>query len=97
MRYRLSPEARLDLLQIREYIARDNPSAAAKTIRSIRDVVRTVISRFPEAGAFCDNLATGLRCFPIRSYVVYYRFDNDVEVVRVLHGAREVSAIFRAK
>jgi toxin ParE1/3/4 len=97
MRYRLSLQAHHDLMQVRDYIARDKPSAAARTIRSIRDVLRTVISRFPETGAPCEELAPGLRCFPVGNYVVYYRFDKAVDVVRVLHGARDVSAVFRAK
>jgi toxin ParE1/3/4 len=94
MRSRLSAEAKKDLAEIRDYIARDKPTAAATTVRSIRDVLRTVISRFPETGASCDELSPGLRCFPVGNYVVFYRIDKTIDVVRILHGARDIGAIF---
>ena len=97
MRSRLSAQAKKDLADIRDYIARDNPTAASKTVRSIRDLLRNVISPFPETGAACDELSPGLRCFPLGNYVVFYRIDKTIDVVRILHGARDISAIFRAK
>jgi toxin ParE1/3/4 len=97
MRSRLSAEARIGLIGIRDQIARDNPIAAAKTVQSIRDVLRTIISRFAETGASCDELAPGLRCFPVGNYIVFCRIGKTIDVVRILHGARDISSIFRAK
>ena len=41
-----------------------------------------------------EELASGLRSFPVRRYVVFYRpLVDAIEVVRVLHGARDVTEI----
>ena len=95
MKTQLSTEARADLADIRRFIARDNPRAAAKVVHSIRESLRDVISRYPLVGTACSEIAPGLRCFPVGSYVIFYRVDATVTVVRVLHGARDASSIFR--
>ncbi len=42
-----------------------------------------------------DNLAPGLRVCPYQSYCVYYVHDDDtVTIVRVVHSARDVRAMF---
>ena len=95
MRIRLSAQAKADLADIRRYIAADNPRAAAQVVRSLRDTLRNTISRFPFAGKPCDELAPGLRRFPVGNYVLFYLVGKGVDVVRVLHGARDIEAIFR--
>jgi toxin ParE1/3/4 len=44
-----------------------------------------------------DELVRGLRCFSVGNYVIYYRLlvpnEQTVEIVRVLHGARDVERI----
>jgi len=40
-------------------------------------------------------LAARLRSFPVGSYVIFYRpMENGVEIVRVLHGARDLPPLF---
>jgi toxin ParE1/3/4 len=95
MKTQLTTEARADIADIRRYIARDNSPAAAKVVGSIRETLRDVISRHPLVGTACDEIAAGLRYFPVGSYVIFYRVDQSIIVVRVLHGARNASAIFR--
>jgi toxin ParE1/3/4 len=95
MKIRLSDEAKADLASIRKHIAADNPRAAADVLRSIRDTLRDTIAHFPLAGMRCDELAPGLRCFPVGNYVVFYLIGGGIDVVRVLHGARDIEAIFR--
>ena len=96
MKVRLSAQAKADLAAIRHYIAADNPHAAAHVIRSLRDTLRNTISRFPYAGKPCDELVQGLRCFPVGNYVIFYLAGEGIDVVRVLHGARDIEAIFRS-
>jgi toxin ParE1/3/4 len=39
-----------------------------------------------------------LRSLPVGNYVIFYRpTQDDVEVTRVLHGTRDIDALFRAK
>jgi len=45
-----------------------------------------------------DELAADLRSFPVGRYVIYYRsLPNGVEIVRVLHSARDLNADFFAE
>ena len=96
MRTWFSPLAESDLADIYYYISRENQRAAAKLVRSIRKAVRKVISHFPLAETSCDELAPGLRHFSVGNYVVYYRLTSRVEIVRVLHAARDAGTIFRS-
>jgi toxin ParE1/3/4 len=42
-----------------------------------------------------DELAPGVRSFPVGRYVAFSVPRNDgVDVVRVLHGARDIDAVF---
>ena len=44
-----------------------------------------------------DELAEGLRSFAVGRYVIFYRpISEGVEIVRVLHGSRDIDAIFQA-
>jgi hypothetical protein len=48
-------------------------------------------------GRLRPELAPHLRSFPIGNYVIFYRLTQEgIEVARVLHGARDIDALFRA-
>lgn len=92
--FRVSPAARADLDDIWFYIAQDNLDAADKFIRA-------VVSRFPKLAAMPqlgrrrEELAPRLRSFPVSRYVIFYRpMENGIEIVRVLHGARDFPPLF---
>ena len=92
--HRVSEAAKSDLQEIWLYIAQDSPDVADK-------FVRFLVSRFPllasmpEMGRSRDDLASHLRSFPVKSYVIFYRpADIGVEIVRVLHGARDFPPLF---
>ena len=52
------------------------------------------LAEWPEMGRARPELAPGLRSFVVARYLVYYRVTRDaVEVVRVLHGRRDVDAM----
>jgi toxin ParE1/3/4 len=45
-------------------------------------------------GANRDRLGSGLRSFPVGNYLVFYRTVPDgIELVRLLHGARDLSRL----
>ncbi len=92
--YRVSDVARSDLEAIWLFIAQDNPEAADRFLR-------VVVSRFPmlatmpKAGRQRDELSVRLRSFPVGNYVIFYRLmENGIEIVRVLHGARDFPPLF---
>ncbi|ADE16404.1 plasmid stabilization system [Nitrosococcus halophilus Nc 4] len=54
----------------------------------------TKLADFPRIGLSCEELAPGLLSFPVGHYLVFYLETSDgIEVVRVLHGARDIPAI----
>jgi toxin ParE1/3/4 len=88
-------QAELDLILILANVGRHNPAAAGRLAAAI-DRKCQLFATFPEMGMQRDDLAPGLRCFPVWNYVVFYRPINDgIEVMRVVHAARDFPSIFR--
>ncbi len=84
-----TPDAIADLDGIWDYIARDSPRAADLVLDELNDRF-ALLAGNPEIGELQPTLADGnYRRFTHRSYVVYYRpQENGIVIVRVLHGAR---------
>jgi toxin ParE1/3/4 len=90
------PRAQSDLVEIWDYIADDSEARADAFLDRIDQKFRTLAQR-PGLGRARDELAEGLRSFPVGRYVVFYRpLPEGVEIVRVLHGARDLTAAFFA-
>lgn len=92
MRVRFSTLAKSDLMEVKRHVARDKPLAAARLIRSIQKRIGESIAVHPEIGQPCDELAVGLKRFSLGTYVV--RIAECVEIARILHGARDIDALF---
>lgn len=89
-----APSAQADAIEIWTYIAEDNAEAASRLLDRFNRVVRT-ISMQPNIGKAATELAPNLRVFPIGSYLIFYRpIKNGVEIVRLLHSARDITAEF---
>jgi toxin ParE1/3/4 len=85
-----TPQANLDLLEIWDYIDRDNTPAADKLVRRIDEAFAT-LARNPQMGALHEEYRPGLRTFAVGNYIIFYRaMDDGIEVYRVLHGARRL-------
>jgi plasmid stabilization system protein ParE len=70
------------------YIARDNPSAAARVVVSITEVVER-LSQYPGLGRPGRVIGTRELVVPDTSYIIPYRVrGNTLEVLRVFHAAR---------
>jgi toxin ParE1/3/4 len=95
MEYRLADLAFDDLVDIHDFIAQDRPEAARRFIGRLYDKFEFLAS-FPEAGERRPEFAGGdIRVFCAWSYVIYYRIRaNDVEIARVIHGARSTDTLF---
>jgi toxin ParE1/3/4 len=84
------PEAECDLDEIWWYIAQDNPCNADSFLDRIQERFIS-LADFPQQGTGRDELKTGLRSQPLGNYLIFYFPLNDgIEVVRVLHGARDI-------
>lgn len=91
---RLSGRARADLHEIWLYIASDTPEAADRFIQRLLATCRKLASS-PSIGRAREELARGIRSFPVGSHVIFYRVSKSgIEVVRVLSGYRDIEALF---
>lgn len=89
-------EANLDLYEIWEYVALKSPASADKIIRRINGIFE-LLSENPGVGRKQDDLAPGLRVFPVSPFLVFYIPLPDregVEIVRVLHERQDRDRAF---
>lgn len=85
-----SRTARADLREIARHYAKVNPDYGRRVIEQIRQQCRQ-LGRFPELGRTRDELANGLRSFPTRPYVIFYKpTTRGATIVRVIHGSRDI-------
>ena len=88
------PLAETDILEIWDYIADDSLAAADRWVDRLDEQLR-VLATQPMMGRARDELAPGVRSFPFGRYVIFYvPLDDGIDVVRVLHGARDIHAVF---
>lgn len=90
--YRLTPAAEDDLFEIWNFIARDNLTAADRLEEDIFGAFKRLANR-PGLGHFRRELTNRpVRFFAVRGtyLIVYDPASRPLEVVRVLHGARDV-------
>lgn len=89
MSFRLRPLAERDIEEIVSYIAADSPSAALRWFEALR-VTCARLGDMPKMGVARPEIRAELRTFVIGNYLIAYReIDGGVEIVRVLHGARQ--------
>ena len=87
-RLRRTARAEDDLIEIWAYIARDNPPAADRLL-DLLDEKSRMLAQDPKLGAARDDIAKGVRHFPVGNYLILYRdIDDGVEIVRYVHGMR---------
>jgi toxin ParE1/3/4 len=92
---RRSALAEQDYRDIWRYIAADNLDAADRLLLRI-DSKLELYAQNPRMGTARDGLAPGLRSFPVGNYLVFYQIVPDgIELVRVLHGARDLKSLFK--
>lgn len=99
--YDFHPEALIDLDEIREYIAEDNPAAADRVIDEFETALEALVP-FPLRGHKRPDLTSRpLRFILVREYLIAYAPDeNPLWVVAVIHGRRSprvMAAILRGR
>jgi toxin ParE1/3/4 len=89
-----------DLDEQARFIQRDSPNAAIRFLAAA-DASFQRLATMPELGqrqSFGRTELAGLRVWQIRTfenYLIFYRpVEGGIEIVRVLHGARDLAAIF---
>jgi toxin ParE1/3/4 len=88
-----SPRARADLVEIWCYIAERSPAAADRVLDEIERVCG-LIATHPLIGRERPEVVPGIRSFAVMSWVIFYRaFPKHIDIVRVVHGARDLEAL----
>lgn len=95
-----NPVALEDLEEIAGYIASDNPVASEDVREDILDTAEN-LGHQPGLGIrprFSSQRFAGIRFLPASqypNYLLFYReLPNEVEVLRILHGARNLPPLF---
>ncbi|KKB11825.1 hypothetical protein VE25_10670 [Devosia geojensis] len=90
-RVRRSAATKRDQSDIWWYIAERNVTAADAILERLDEAV-TMLSEYPDAGRARPELGPEVRYFPVEHYLVFYRYqDNVVDVLRILHAARDIT------
>jgi toxin ParE1/3/4 len=93
--FRLTEPALRDIEQIADYIARQSGLAQADHFLAKLDGRFAKITQFPSLGRRRDEILPGLRSLTTDNYLILYQaVQQDVEILRVVSGYRDLSALF---
>ncbi|HEU5342276.1 type II toxin-antitoxin system RelE/ParE family toxin [Edaphobacter sp.] len=97
MAHRVAIRAEIDLDDIWYYIAKESSSIeiADHLVDSITNRF-FLLAKYPYLGRSRDHeFGSGIRSFPIGEYVVLYAVEGtEVLILRVVHGHRDIDALF---
>lgn len=99
----ISKRAELDIEEIALYLALDNPTAEAMFREALNSSFE-LLSTMPDMGSmrdFHNPRFSLMRMFPVKkfdNYLIFYQSTKEgLLIVRVLHGARDIAALFEEK
>jgi toxin ParE1/3/4 len=88
------PRAQADITEIWGFIAEDSEARADAFIDRLDQSISSLAIN-PLMGRARDELSPNLRSFPFGRYVIFYlALPDGIEIVRVLHGARDLGTFF---
>ncbi len=91
---RITPTARRDLQKIGDYIALDSRRQAMRFLIALEQFCAKLLSQPERYPLSPRHVERGIRRAPHRDYLVFYRVrDATVEILRILHAARDVDTI----
>ena len=94
LEYRVAPLAKRDIDEIWDYVARDDPEAANRLVDNFRSRF-ILISQNKLIGSARSEFGSGIRLFPFETSLIFYvPYESSVDIVRVLHSARDLTQIF---
>jgi toxin ParE1/3/4 len=97
----LRPAADRDLIDQAEYLTtHQSLQTGLRFYRGAQETFRLLASQ-PEMGTRAEcrsSFLYGMRMFPLKRFpnhlVFYRRVENGIEIIRVLHGARDIETLF---
>jgi toxin ParE1/3/4 len=86
--------AEIDLIEILVFLRPRNPKMADRFESEFEEKCH-LLAEFPLMGRDRSDLAPGLRSSLVKPYVLLYRpLEDGIEIIRVIHGARDISSLF---
>lgn len=94
------PQVIRDLIELATYMAEDNMDASDRFLVAAEETFKQ-LAQTPKMGKRCqfshpnliDLRQQAIKGF--RRYLIFYRLiDSEVEILRVIHGARDIEDIF---
>jgi len=90
----ISSEGISDLGEIWDYIANDSSANADRLVEQVFQKC-VEISVLDGIGRPREELYPGLFSISFRKYIIFFqRTDSCVRIIRILHGARDIGAVF---
>ena len=94
--YDLAPSAAADLLEIFRYTKRRWGSVQAQHYREESDLAIQQLSLNPEAGRRCEEIAPGVRSYPVAQHVAFYvPRKSTILLLRILHPRMNIHGAFK--
>ncbi|MEF3062703.1 type II toxin-antitoxin system RelE/ParE family toxin [Ralstonia solanacearum] len=94
MRLAITPLAEQDLESIADYIAQDNPARAVIFVRELQGQCQRLVLN-PPGYRLRPELGDGIRSCAHGRYVIFFvTTPDEVIVIRILHGAGDLPAVF---
>jgi len=93
-RIQRTPRADQDLEELWFFIAQDDPAAADRWIDTLEEKIQLLADN-PLMGPSRPDIARELRYHPVGNHLLLYRvIQGGIEIVRVVHGARDLLDLF---
>jgi toxin ParE1/3/4 len=93
---RRTATSRRDYGDIWAFVAAQNPTAAGDLLRAFDQAIY-LLAEFPRAGPARPELRPRLRSYPVGNYIFYYPIRGGIEVLRVVHGSRDLRRLLKRK
>jgi plasmid stabilization system protein ParE len=92
-------QAKVDLIQIKRYIAKESGSnrVAVRYTEMLRQKCRRLAELPGTMGRARPELMEGIRSLPYGNYIILFRYrDSLVEIISIIEGHRDIEEMFRS-
>jgi toxin ParE1/3/4 len=95
MRVTLADTAKADLVALSAFIGRDSPARASAFVSRLKRQCRSLSENFLRNPVFSRSENDSIHKAIYREYIIFYKVMADrVVILRIVHGARDLDAIF---
>lgn len=93
MKLLITPDAEIDLIEIWQFIAKDNPIAATRLLSNLDQRSKSLLEN-PELGPKRSDIRKSYRYLVEGNYLILYQVKEEtIEIIRYLHGAQNLRSL----